>query len=422
MLATLRTLRRLLRRRFALAALFFFATVGQGFAHNVTPDPVVDVFLRATGDRLAVKVWLPIAALSDANLPRTPDGHFVPGEIGPALDLVARGIARDLELQQGNEPLPTPTLTTTLSPDESFVAIDLEYHIDQNRDDLSGRFHTFRANGQVIATRAHYVVNDRTTRTFAVDGPPERITFEPGVLHVLQRFIDKGTDLLLSGAQFLMFAVCLIAVGRPRQAIIVASAALLAGQAVAAVLSVGGFLVIAPSAEFIVEALGASAIVVLALQNLASPRSRWLTLLCLAFGATSGAEIGATLSREWAFAGTHVFAGLIGSLLTLSVGEIWIVALLWSAAGLIRRRGRVADLAVMSLSLFAGHAALHRIADAAQQLADTGIFTLDRFLFALIAGWAVVILSAGILDALLPARRSGGWPLFVWSPDTSEGQ
>jgi uncharacterized membrane protein len=108
--------------------------------------------------------------------------------------------------------------------------------------------------------------------------------------------------------------------------------------------------------------------------------------------------------------------------LTLSVGEIWLVALLWSAAGLIRRRGRVADLAMMSLSIFAGHSALDRIADASQALADAGVVSADRFLFSLVVGWAVVILFAGILDALLPVRPDEGSSLLLGSAEISEAQ
>jgi hypothetical protein len=89
--------------------------------------------------------------------------------------------------------------------------------------------------------------------------------------------------------------------------------------------------------------------------------------LCFAFGVTSGAGIAARLLHDWGFTGTHVVAGLLGFVFTVSVGEIWVIALLWSAAGVIRRRGRVAELAVLSTAIFAGHAALHRVIDQARR-------------------------------------------------------
>jgi HupE / UreJ protein len=389
--------------RVALATLLLVAGGGQLSAHKVTPDPVVDVFLRATGDHLAVKVWLPMAALGDANLPRTSDGHFVRDEIQPALDVVARGIARDLELQEGDNPLAARSVATTMSPDESFVAIDLDYPIRPDRTDWSGRFHTFRGNGQMIGTQVHYIVDDRRTRTFVVDGQPQRISFAPTVLEVLRHFVDEGSDVLFESADFLLLAVCLVAVARTRQTTSVAVAAVLAGQVLIIVLSSTGLLAVSPATMLVLAALAASAVVVLAIQDVASAQSRWLPALCFGFGAASGTGISARFLHDWGFTGTHVVTGLVGFVVTISIGEIWVVALLWSAAGLVRRRGRIAELAVMSAAIFAGHSALHRVVDQGQALADAGTFTLDRFLFTLTMGWAALMLCAGILEAALSA-------------------
>src|SRR5215831_15405920 len=168
--------------RLTLAALLILAGNRQISAHKVTPDPTVDVFLKAAGNHLTVKVWLPIIALGDANLQRTSDGHFIQEQIRPALDIVARGIARDLELQEGDDPLPAPSVATTMSPDESFVAIDLDYPVQAHRGDWSARFHTFRAQGQLIAAQVHYTSEEGGTRNFVVDGQPVRIAFAPSII------------------------------------------------------------------------------------------------------------------------------------------------------------------------------------------------------------------------------------------------
>jgi hypothetical protein len=386
--------------RATLATALLLLVRGELLAHKVAPDPTVEVFLRTTGNHLAVKVWLPMIALGDANLPRTPDGHFTQGEIRPALDVVARGIARDLELQDGDDRLAPPTIATTMSPDESFVAIDLDYPLPADRTDLSARFRTFRGNGQVIATQVHYIVDDGRTRSYVVDGAPLRISFAPTAIEVLRHFVDEGSDVLFESADFLLLAVCLIAVVRTSRTMSAAVTALLAGQAVVVVLSAGGLLVVSPPAMFVMAALAASAVVVLAIQDVTSPESRWLPALCFAFGVMSGAGIAARLLHDWGFTGTHVVAGLLGFVFTVSIGEIWVIALLWSAAGLIRRRGRVAELAILSTAIFAGHAALHRVIDQGQALADGGTFTLDRFLLTVTLGWALLILCAGIFETL----------------------
>jgi hypothetical protein len=407
MSGTSRQIRRYPVWRAMLATTLLLLGRGELLAHKVAPDPTVEVFLRTTGNHLAVKVWLPMIALGDANLPRTPDGHFIQGEIRPALDVVARGIARDLELQDGGDRLAPPTIATTMSPDESFVAIDLDYPLPPDRSDLSARFHTFRGNGQVLPTQVHYIVDDHRTRNFVVDGPPLHISFAPTALEVLRHFVNEGSDGLFESADFLLLGLCLIAVARSSRTLRTAVTALLAGQVLVVVLSAVGLLVMVPSAMFVLAALAASAVVVLAILDVTSPESRWLPTLCFAFGAMTGVEIAARLLHDWGFTGTHVVAGVLGFVLTVSVGEIWVIALLWSAAGLIRRRGRIADLAVLSTAIFAGHAALHRVLDQGQALAEAGAFTLDRFLLTVTVGWALLILGAGILETLWFAGVDG---------------
>jgi hypothetical protein len=388
-------------RRVVLAAVLLLLGGAPLSAHKVVPDPIVQVFLKPAGDHLAVKVWLPVIALGDANLPRTSDGRFIQGEIRAALDVVARGVARDLELQAGDFPLAFPSVATTLSPDESFVAIDLDYPLQTDQTDLSARFHTFRGNGQVIATEVHYIVDDTHTRTFVVDGQPQRISFAPNMVEVFRHFVDGGIDVLRQNVDFILFAICLIAVARFSGTTAVAVAAFAVGQILVVFLSAAGLLTLSPSAMLALAALAASVVVVLAIQDVTSPESRWLPALCFAFGALNGAGIAARLAHEWGFTGAHVATALLGFVLTVLIGQVWVIALLWSAAGLIRRRGRIAELAVVSTAIFAGHAAVHRVIDQGQALADAGTFTLDRFLFTVTVGWALLILCAGILGTVL---------------------
>jgi hypothetical protein len=373
-------------------------------AHKVTPDPTVQFFVRPAGDRVSVKVWLPVVALADANLPRTSDGHFIAGEIRGALELVARGIARDLELQQGAEPLGSPTVVTTLSPDESFVAIDLDFPSQSGTGDLSARFHPFRAYGQIIATEVRYIVDDNTARTVVVDGQAQRISFTPGVVQVAQQFVNEAGAALFDGTDLLLWAVCLVAVAGAARRIAVAVVSLLAGHVLVVALVVSGLLTLSTSASMVMAALAASTVVMLAIQTFGAPASRWLPLLGFAFGAFSGAATGNRLLHEWGFAGDHGGVAFLAFVLTLSAGQLWLVALLASAAGLVRRRGRAAELAVLSTAIFAGHAAIHRVVDQGQALADAGTYSLDRFLFTLTTGWAALILCAGIISAVLPSR------------------
>lgn len=387
-------------RRLLTAVLLSSVGVAHASAHDVAPEPTVDVHLRPLGGHLTVELRLPIEALADANLPRNPDGHFVPDEIGQALELVARGIARDLEIQQGDDLLAMPTVSASLSADEALAAVLLDYLIRPDRSDLSARLRSFRAGRRVITTEAHYVVDLRTTRTFRIAGDPERVAFDPSSTQVFARFLSRGTDLLLDGGDFFLFGLCLIAPLGRKRSFARACGALLAGQVCAIGLSGFGRPPLPPGALLTVQAVAASAIVVAALQDLVSPHSRWLWPLAFAFGLANGLSIGDQFLRESAFAGSRSALGLLAWILVVTLGQLWALVLLSSAADLLRRRGRTVQLAVLALSLFAGHSALHRLVDRSELLAELGAITLDRFLMILTLAWASVILCAGILQAL----------------------
>jgi hypothetical protein len=391
-------------RRLLPALLLFSVGLARPSAHNVAPEPIVDALVRTDSDHLIVQLQLPVLALADANLPKSSDGSLAKDQIGPALVLVGRGIARDLELQQGDEVLPMPAITASLSPDNAVATVDLDYIVRSGRTDFSARFHTFRSGRQVIATQVRYVVDADTTRTFNVTGDPERIVFEPGAVQALQHFLARGTDLVLNGGDFFLFALCLIAPFRSTRALIGACMALLAGQWLTLAFSGLNVVTVTPVVLLGIQATAASTIAVAALQDLVNPQSRWLWPLAFVFGLANGVDIGTRFLSESSFAGSHVVLGLLACLAVVALGQVWIVAIVSSAAGLLRRQGQAAQWAVLAVSLFAGHAALDRLVDRGQALADSGSVTLDRFLLTLTLAWATTILCAGILDAILSAR------------------
>lgn len=394
-------------RRLLTAVLLLSAGIARTSAHNVRPEPVVEVFVKPTGDHVTVQLRLPIAVLADANLPRNPDGRLAQNDIAQALNLVARGIARDLEFQQGDDLLAMSAVSASLSADEELALIDLDYLIGPDRSPLSARLRPFRAGGQVVRTDAHYIVDARAPRTFRIAGEPERVTFEPAPTQVLGRFIRRGIEVLLSASDYFLFALCLIAPLRSRRAFLGACTALLAGQAIGIVSVSVGRLPVTPAVLLTIQASAVSAVVVAAIQDLVNPHSRWLWPLALTFGLANGLSIGERFLSEASFAGSYVALGLLAWLIAIELGQVWVIALLASAAGLLRRRGLIAQLAVLALALFAGHTSLHRLVDRSELLAELGAITLDRFLMILTLAWACLILCTGILEAILPARGDG---------------
>ena len=367
-------------------------------AHKTVPDPTVDVSFTRAGDRLHTELRLPISVLADANLPRTADGRLARDQLAPALDLVARGLARDLDVQQEQDPVPATGVSSSVSDDEGVVSVSIEFTIATDRR-LSARLRPFRAGGAVVPTTASYT-EQGATRAFTIDRNPERVVFDPSAGQVLGRFIRRAVNVLFDTADYLLFALCLIAPARRRQQLLSAFVAFLAAQLVAAGLVAAGAASLSVPTLLVVQTIAASIIAIAAIQSVMATESPWLPAVAVAFGIANGVTVGRTFAAEASFAGSHIAVSLAAWVVVTELGQLWALLLLASAAGLVRRRGLTAQLVLLAVALFAGHAALHSVADRAQQLADLGAVTFDRFLSVLTLGWAAVVLCAGIASAL----------------------
>lgn len=375
-------------------------------AHNVTPEPIVELTFTPAGERLAVEAKLPVAALADANLPRASDGSFDQEQIGPALELVAQAFVTDLDPAQGDQRLPAPTIAAHLSPDQTQLIIEMAYAWRPGSAELTARLATFRAGSQRIRTVAHYVAGPDVTRTFSIIDAPMRVEFEPGPLQVVQHALSQGVDVLLSSGDFLLFAICVAVPLASRRPWLFTAAALLVAECAAALLS--GFRVEAVSAStlYAIQAVAASAIAMAAILDCLDTRANWFRAVAIVFGIANGLSLGNVFHAESAFSGTHLAIGLLTFLVFIAFGQTWIVALLSSALDLVVRWGVPARLLGLGLAIFSAHSALHRFADRSASLAPSGSAVLDRWLVVISLAWGTAVLCVGIANAL----RSAGTP------------
>lgn len=401
----------------AIALLVIIGGSPNAGAHPTVPEPMVEMFVKPDGDRLTVLVRLPIAVLSDANLPRDASGRLVPETSGPPLQLVARDIASNLELQQNDDLLPSPAIATSMAANGEFVEVVLTYSIRAGAGGITARLRTFRAGTGIVRTVAHYDAPATPTRTFTVAGDPERVAFDPRLVEVVRTFVARGTAALLSGGDALLFALCLALPLRREGALRAASIAFLTGEIATILICGAGGLLATPQSLATSQVAAASAIVVVALQVVTNPRSQWLAALALIFGLAHGLATGAAFLRDTSLGGSHVATALMTFLLVVTLGQIWMIALLSSAAALLFRWGLPERLAAVAAAIFVGHEALHRIADRGDALALLRGTTSDQILMTVTLIWAGLILCAGSLE-LVWLRRARA---FAASPAPDEG-
>jgi hypothetical protein len=388
------------RRLFPLAACAVLLLLGgtRLLAADDTPAPVAEIRITTEGERLTVFAHLPIAALSDVNLPREPGGRLITEQLGPPLQLVARNLATSLEFEQQEAPLPMPTLHAVLTADGTAVDVELDYLVRAGLGNLSARLSPFRALPDLVPTVARFIVSPNVTRTFEIRGAPERVWFEPTAAQALGQFVGRGARALVDGWNVALFVLCLVVPIGGARTWRSSAAALLAGEAIAASMAAIGGLVIPPAVVPAMLAIAASAVVIAALQAMVNPASRWRLPLALLFGAANGLLIGNTFRETLSLAGSHAALSFGALIAVILLGQIWLLALLFSATLLLYRWGVPERVAVITMTIYVSHEALHLIGDAAVRLTQTTPIGYEHFLTALTLTWAVVVLAAGLLS------------------------
>jgi hypothetical protein len=368
-------------------------------AHDVIVDQVVEMLVEPHGDQLLVHLHVPVTVIGDANLPRLANRALDLTKIGDALPVVAADIARNLDVQQGDDVLADPVATARVGADRASIDIDLRYAVSADTAGFSARLNAFRSNDGPVRTDVRYRLPSGSEHAISVAGPPARVTFDPGVRNVLQQFIARGVRALLDGGDHLLFLLCvLLPVRRARSAAALFAACAL-GQAIAMVISV---LRPAMTAETLtaLAMIAASMVVIAALQNVVRARLRRVVPLAFAFGALNGFAFGDALTRSEQFAGSHVSIAVAAFFVVALAGELWLGVLVWATRTWLDERGMPERVVSILASAVIAHSAIHRVVDRGGILAQAGSFGAERALVWLTLGWACVMMLVALANAM----------------------
>ena len=162
--------------------------------------------------------------------------------------------------------------------------------------------------------------------------------FDPPLGSVLGQFAVRGLRTLFDGGDQLLFLACLLLPIRRARSVFALVAAVMLGQAVAAVVSVNRPPM---SADWIAGAgmVAASAIVIGSVQGVVRARLRWTIPVALAFGVLNGYLLGQTAASTAQFGGGHAHAATFTFAAVILIGELWLGALVWTFRGWLDERG-----------------------------------------------------------------------------------
>jgi hypothetical protein len=397
--------------------MLFVIGLAPAFAHEVPVEHVVDIVVDPRGSDLVVRVHLPAAVVSGTSAAGV-SGPLVDAAVSPErLRVVAADLAHNLELQQGDAVLPATVASARLAADNASIDIELRYPRHDGSAPISARLNAFRTAGAPVRTSVRYQLPSGREHTIGVTGPPERITFDPGIGEVLPEFIGRGVRVLLNGGDHLLFLLCvLLPLRRARSALALFATAGL-GQAVAFTLSAlrPG---ITESSVDTLAMIAASTVVVAGLQNVVRARERLVVILALTFGLLSGFSIGHEFVVAAPFAWSHAFAAAVVFAATVLVGELWLGALAWATRAWLEDRGVPERVVTLAASAVIIHTAAHRLVERGAVVAQAGSFGAERALVWITLAWVAVMLIVAAANALAARGRDAGGVL----PETTGAQ
>ena len=351
-------------------------------AHEVPVEQRIDMSIERQGDRLVVRMRVPVALLGDA-----------------PIQIAAADAARNLDVRQDAAPLPAPALSAVTGTDRVWTDIELTYRIDGNANGISARLNGFRTPPmQPVRTTVRYLPPSGRAQVLSIVGPAARVDFDPGTLDTVQEFLSRALRSVLTVGDHLLLLACLLMPMRGARDAARLFGAFAAGQVVG--LTTFG-LPAGTTAVFtqVASLLAASAVVVAAVQNMVSARYLLVAALSAGVGALSSVAFGDAFAAARQFAGAHQAVAFSVFLAVAVAGEFWIAAVMWTARAWLDRRGAPIWMFTIVASAFIAHSAIHEVLDRGQALAAEGAIAVDAVFWVTMA-WAVVMLGIAAVEWL----------------------
>ena len=370
-------------------------------AHEVIVEQVVNMRVADRGGELVVELQIPATAAGDLRLPALLEGND-PAAL-QQLKIVAADIAHNLDVRQNDVTLADPTITVRSGASRASIEAELHYATRPGTSRFSARLNAFSSKDGPVRTVARYQPASGGEQIVSVTGPAARVMFDPPLGAVLGQFAIRGLRTLFDGGDQLLFLACLLLPIRRARSLFALIAAVMLGQAVAAVVSV------APppmSADWIAGAgmVAASTIVIGSVQGVVRARLRWTIPIALAFGVLNGYLLGQTAASTAQFGGGHSHVATFTFAAVILMGELWLAALVWTFRTWLDERGLPEPVVAIIGLVLVAHQAVHRIVERADIVGQGASLEGEQVLIRLTLAWIGVILVAAASNATAGAQ------------------
>ena len=394
--------RRVQYRLSALALGAVVATFAQSpaLAHDIPLDVVVRAFAKpehvSGTDVLHLVLRVPLKSIQDVEYPRRERDYVDLTRVEPALrDAATLYLTKQIDLYQRGALLPegrVAAVRLSLESDRSFTSygtavahvtgpplpldetlfweqglldVLLEYPIESSLSDFAIDA-DFGRLGQRVIVALQFLTPSGTVRGYQLEGETGPVPLDPRWHQVAQHFVHLGIEHILTGADHLLFLVCLVLPFRrvrPLVPIVTAFTAAHSITLIAAAFSYG------PEAQWfppLVETLIAASIVYMAFENIVVANAarhdrRWM--VAFGFGLVHGFGFSFGLQHTLQFAGSHLLTALLSFNLGVEIGQFVVLTAVVPALVLFFRLAVAERVGTIVLSALVAHTSWHWMAD-----------------------------------------------------------
>jgi hypothetical protein len=425
--------------RFVAMLLLGFALLGTAPArsHEFSLESVMNAFVAVEPREAHLVVRLPLHLLKTVQVPTT--GHELDlANADPAIERALAGLAREIILSEdgrtlvasraiGRFSLPSDRsfdryeeavahVARAVAPGTSIYASQgyFDAHLTYPIASASSRF-AIRTTvapelKDYLKLAIRYMPQGEPGRAMVITIRSETVPLNPAWYQAAAGFVSLGIAHILSGADHLLFLLCLLIPLRGwRQIVAIVTAFTVAHSFTL----LGAAYGLAPRGAWFppfVETAIAASIVYMALENIVGGdlRRRWI--ITALFGLVHGFGFSYGLQENLQFAGRHLLVSLLSFNIGIEIGQLMAVAVMLPALALVRRvlPGRIG---MIILSALVAHSGWHWMTERAEVLWKVEWPRLDWAAVATLSRWTVgILVVAGVASLVakrLRAARSG---------------
>jgi hypothetical protein len=424
--------------RLVTATLFGCALLGPGpvRAHEFALESVMNAFVEVTPNEAHLVIRVPLHLLAAVKFPAI-GRELDLANMAPATQRALAGVARDITIEE-NGRLLVPSIAIgrpSLPSDRSYerydsavahvaapVAAGTGIYYDQGYFDAHLTYPITSASSEfTIRTTAapelkdyvklsiRYLTPGAEGRAMVITSRSGAVAVNPSWISAARGFVYLGIAHILSGADHLLFLLCLVIPLRNLREILI----IITGFTIAhSVTLIGATFNLGPQGAWFppfVETMIAVSIIYMALENIVGVDLRRRLVLTGLFGLVHGFGFSYGLREELQFAGSHLLVSLLAFNIGIELGQVLVLAVMLPALALFRRYLLTGRVGMIILSAIVAHTAWHWMLERADVLWKVNWPRLDAAAVALLAAWvAGLLLAAGAVGFIARRMRFAG--------------